>query len=296
MIGSPFLDGRDRYERVIDGRIDCTHDDAFTHTVRIADPDRGVEVAVVALPAPVYEVREARCHVVRGEVSASAVASFPRIAGTRMVSGFTRRVAEATGDDRGGSLLVDAAIEVARLARQATRLPPEHARRAIGGDAWEIWQLDCMGWSDLPDSCFTYSEAGRALFATRRVTSPASPALYGAEVGQPGIFERRKVARVERNGGTLSLFHSMEDNVHGFALTYDVDAASGRITRAESATSRLPYSGICSEPQGRIASLVGERVDEGLRKRIGALLGGGAGCAQLYDLTSDLLKLLALPR
>jgi hypothetical protein len=35
-------------------------------------------------------------------------------------------------------------------------------------------------------------------------------------------------------------------------------------------------------------------VDAALRKRIQGQLGGIAGCAQLYDLTSDLLKLLIL--
>jgi hypothetical protein len=60
-------------------------------------------------------------------------------------------------------------------------------------------------------------------------------------------------------------------------------------------TSRLPYSGICSEPQAKIKSLIGEVADAQLRKRIQSLVGGETGCAQLYDLTADLLKLLALP-
>ena len=60
-------------------------------------------------------------------------------------------------------------------------------------------------------------------------------------------------------------------------------------------TSRLPYRGICDEPQGKIAALVGEPADAALRKRIQGAIGGEGGCAQLYDLTSDLLKLLALP-
>jgi hypothetical protein len=60
-------------------------------------------------------------------------------------------------------------------------------------------------------------------------------------------------------------------------------------------TSRLPYAGICTEPQGRIKALLGQPVDAPLRKRIQTSLGGSAGCAQLYDLTSDLLKLLDLP-
>jgi hypothetical protein len=85
----------------------------------------------------------------------------------------------------------------------------------------------------------------------------------------------------------------MHDNVHGFELTYEVALASGRIVRAEHVTPRLPYMGICSEPQRRMARMLGETVDRDLRKRVQAHLGGPTGCAQLYDLTADLLKLLA---
>jgi len=64
------------------------------------------------------------------------------------------------------------------------------------------------------------------------------------------------------------------------------------VAAADSVTSRLPYQGVCTEPQGKIASLVGQPADGELRKRIQTLLGGGGGCAQLYDLTADLLKLV----
>jgi hypothetical protein len=84
----------------------------------------------------------------------------------------------------------------------------------------------------------------------------------------------------------------MHDDVHGFEIRYEIDAASGRILSARSLTPRLPYMGICSEAQRRIDALVGESLDDGLRKRIQGHLGGATGCAQLYDLTSDLLKLL----
>ena len=59
MIDSPYLDGRDRYERVMEGWVDNTHDDAFTHTVRLSDPDRSVEVRAVCTSSPGYEVQEA---------------------------------------------------------------------------------------------------------------------------------------------------------------------------------------------------------------------------------------------
>jgi hypothetical protein len=287
-----LLAGRDRYERVMDGRVDSTHDDAFTHTVRLADADRTLEVAVVALPPPTYAIREARLTPLAGRVAPSLAPAFGRLAGTAMVGGLTRRAVELLGDAEGATLAVDATIEVARLARQVARLPRAAAERATSGNALDCWELDTAGWIDLPGSCFTYSEAGRALFGTRTIATPMVPDLYSPRPGQARVFERRKVARLERGEGWLRLFHSMHDNVHGFELTYEIDLTTGTIARAEHVTPRLPYMGVCSEPQRRITSLLGERVDAGLRKRIQALLGGQTGCAQLYDLTADLLKLL----
>jgi DUF2889 family protein len=286
-----LLGNRERYERVMDGWVDNTHEDALTHTVRITDPDRAVEVAIVARPSPTYEIREARCRALSGDLSSAVTAGFPQLAGTAMVAGLTRRVAEVTGGGAGAGLVLDATIEAARLARQVAKLPRERADRALEG-AWACWQLDTAGWIDLPDSCFTYSDAGRALFASRAVVCQSGPDLYSPRPGQRRVFVRRKVARLERAAGTLVLFHSMHDDVHGFEITYEVDAASGRILSARSLTPKLPYMGICSEAQGRIDTLVGELLDDGLRKRIQAHLGGATGCAQLYDLTADLLKLV----
>jgi hypothetical protein len=292
MLSPALLGGRDRYERVMDGHVDSTHDDAFTHTVRLADDDRALEVAVVALPSPTYAIREARLTPLAGPVGASLAPAFARLAGPEMVGGLTRRAAALLGDGEGAALAVDATIEVARLARQVARMPRAVAERAASGNALDCWTLDTTGWIDLPGSCFTYSEAGRALFGTRTVATPMVPDLYSPRPGQPKVFERRKVARLARGEGRLRLFHSMHDNVHGFEITYEIDLATGTIVRAEHVTPRLPYMGVCSEPQRRIAGLLGETVDLGLRKRIQTALGGEAGCAQLYDLTADLLKLM----
>jgi DUF2889 family protein len=293
MLSPALLAGRDRYERVMDGRVDNTHEDAFTHTVRLADDDRALEVAIVALPSPTYAIREARLRPLAGRVGASLPPAFARLAGTEMVGGLTRRASELLGDAAGAALAVDATIEVARSARQVARMPRAVAERAASGEALDCWTLDTTGWVDLPGSCFTYSEAGRALFGTRTVATPMVPDLYSPWPGQLRLFERRKVARLARADGRLRLFHSMHDNVHGFEITYEIDLATGTIVRAEHLTPRLPYMGICSEPQRRIAALLGERADAGLRKRIQVTLGGESGCAQLYDLTADVLKLLA---
>lgn len=287
-----LLRGRDHYERRMEGWTDNLHADALTHTVQLRDDDRALELRAVALPSPAYEIREARCQVLAGEVAPAAVQGVASLAGARMVAGFTRQVVVATGAGAGAGLVVDAAIEIARLARQTAKLPREQAERAAAGAA-ECWQLDTTGWVDLPDSCFTYSGAGYARLGSRSVTVPMTPDLYSPWPGQRRVFVRTKVARLERVDGRLRLVHVMHDNVHGFEITCEVDLDSGRIVRAEHVTPRLPYMGVCTEPQTKIRGLLGEAVDEGLRKRLGALLGGPGGCAQLYDLTADLLKLLA---
>jgi Protein of unknown function (DUF2889) len=293
VIRPALLEGRDRYERVMDGWVDNTHEDAFTLTVTLRDDDRAAELSVVALPSPTYLIREARCRPIAGAFDSTVTVSIEKLAGTQMVGGLSRRVAELTGAGDDAGFVLSAVVEIARLARQVAKLPRERAERTAGGDAWECWQLDTSGWIDLPDSCFTYSDAGRSLFGTRAVTTPMQPDLYSPRPGQCRVFERRKVARLERQDGRLHLFHSMHDNVHGFELAYEIDLASGAIVRAEHVTPRLPYAGICSEPQRKIAALVGETADGGLRRRIQDHLGGPSGCAQLYDLTADLLKLLA---
>ena len=289
-VGSPYLQGRSRYERAMEGWVDNTHADAFTLTTQLRDDDLGVEVSAVATPSPGYEIREARARILSGPADPQIVAGFGGLAGARMMVGFTRRLAELTGGRPGSQHFIDAAMEVARLARQVAKLPPERARTAKEG-AWGCWQLDTTGWVDLPDSCFTYSEAGKALFGTRPVTTCMVPELYCPSPGAR-VFSRKKVARLERRGRRFSLYHSMFDEAHGFEVRYEIDLEAGVIVSAESETPRLPYMGICNEPQKKIASLVGQPADRQLRKRIHALIGGSAGCAQLYDLTADLLRLL----
>jgi hypothetical protein len=291
MLEPALLRGRERYERVVDGWVDNVRDDALTHTVRIVEPERALEVQAVVTPPPGYVIRDVACRALGGDVDVPA--GLRALVGTAMTGGLTRRAAAAAGAGRGASLVVDAVVEAARLARQVAKLPPERAARAEGGDPWECWQLDMAGWADLPDSCFTYSDAGRRLFGTRPIVAASTPPLYSPPPGQRKVFERRKVLRLERRDGRVALFHSMHDNVHGFEVRYEIDAATGRVVTAEHTTPRLPYLGVCSEPQRRIAALLGETVDADLRKRIQTHLGGPAGCAQLYDLTADLLKLLA---
>jgi hypothetical protein len=292
MIASPFLVGRDRYERAMEGWVDNTHADAFTHTVVIADDDCSIELRAVCAPSPSYEVREARGRILAGSVEPTVVDGLEQLRGARMVGGFGKRLTDVCGAGPGAGLFVDAGIEVARLARQVAALPREATAGLDTRDARRCWELDTTGWVDLPNSCFTYSEAGRALLDVRQVSTSMGPELYSPPAGARRVFVRRKRSRLVLTARRLHMFHSMHDNVHGFDVHYELDLDSGTVVAADSITSRLPYQGICTEPQRKITDMIGQCADLALRKRAQTLLGGEGGCAQLYDLTADLLKLV----
>jgi hypothetical protein len=293
----PLLEGRSHYRRTVRGWADRVPEgDAFLHTVSVTEPQREIELTVEALPSPSYLIRAVRARPVIGTVDSRALDGLGALVGAGMVAGLGRRIRDATGNGVGAHLLLDAIVEAARLSRQVGCLSRERVERAVALGPRGFWQLDREGWADLPDSCFTYSDAGAALFSTRAVVSAATRDLYCSRPGQLRIFERHKVAELAIADGHLRLAHSMHDNVHGFEVLYEIEMASGRFVRAESVTPRLPYAGICSEPQGKIRALLGETLDDGLAKRIQGHLGGVTGCAQLYDLTADLLKLVVAPR
>ena len=76
-------------------------------------------------------------------------------------------------------------------------------------------------------------------------------------------------------------------------LWYDVDTRSHEIVGARVLTPRLPYMGICDEPQQRARDMVGVKLDADWPGSVRARLGGRRGCFQLTDLTSDLCRLLS---
>src|SRR2546428_13022752 len=101
MIEVPRLRDRDRWERVVDGWTDNTHDDAVTHTVRIAEPDRTVEVSAAALPSPRDESVQARGRGVAGQGDPPVLAGVHALRRGQNVGGLTRRGSAAAGDGGG---------------------------------------------------------------------------------------------------------------------------------------------------------------------------------------------------
>ena len=57
----------------MEGWVDNSHDDAFTHTVRLTDDDVGVELEAVCTPSPGYEVLQAVARALSGAVDPPAL-------------------------------------------------------------------------------------------------------------------------------------------------------------------------------------------------------------------------------
>ena len=115
------------------GRVDNTHDDAFTHTVRLADVDRALEVD--DRRRALAELRDPRRALppLPGRVAPAVTEGLPSLAGVAMVGGLTRRAAEAVGGGAGAALAVDADIEVGAARAPGGQDAARQAERAAGG-------------------------------------------------------------------------------------------------------------------------------------------------------------------
>jgi hypothetical protein len=217
--------------------------------------------------------------------------AFGGIGDFRIVGGFRRQVAGLLGEHPCASRLLDAAIEAARLSRQVTRIDvPREARL----EPVDFHRLDLEAWPELLDLCFTYRAESQALFGERAVRTPAGVDMYASPPGRALVFHRYKRTHVARSDQALSLYQSMFDHVHGFELWYDVDEQTHEVLGARVLTPRLPYMGICEEPQQRVRGMIGVTLGADWAATVRARLGGRGGCFQLTDLTGDLFRLLTL--
>lgn len=79
--------------------------------------------------------------------------------------------------------------------------------------------------------------------------------------------------------------------IHHMRLSLEVDAASARIERLEAAQPTVAFEPTalsagtsCRDPAPRLGALVGERLDAGFVRRLGAVFGGPLGCSHLLTL------------
>jgi len=281
-----------RYERTMTGWVDSLPGGLLRLSARVQDARASVDVRLDVTPTPAYDVVRST-----GSVRAHGATPAPTdldatlagLGGLRLASGFRRALGERLGNDPLATLAADATVEAARLSRQVARLA---APMPDEPGAEDFHRLDLTAWPDLVDLCFTYSGASAPLFRDRRVRVPVTLDMYAPREGARVVFHRYKRTAIAESGGTLALYQSMFDQAHGFELWYDVDAETGRIVRARSLTPRLPYMGVCEEPQGRCQGLAGVTLDAGWVATVRKATGGPRGCFQLTDLTTDLFRLL----
>jgi hypothetical protein len=279
------------YERLVTGWVDAMPDGALRFTARLTDAAADLEVALTARSSPSFEILEASARA-RSEQTrqrcGEVLERLAGIAGRRMVSGFRREVAGLLGPGPGADRILDAAIEAARLSRQVARVagvPAEPTAR-------EFHQLDLAAWPELVDTCFTYRRESEPLL-DQVIATPAVIDMYDPRPGARFVFHRYKRTEVRGAPSHLSMYQSMFDQVHGFEVWYEVDVRSHEVVRARALTPRLPYLGLCEQPQARIGDLVGRRLDGDWTGIVRSAVGGREGCWQLTDLTSDLFRLLS---
>ena len=287
-----FLDRASSYERTVTGWVDTLEGSLLQLNAQLSDGLIDLEVSLVAEPSPSYQLSRATA-TGRSESTKERcgplLEAFRGIGSLRIAAGFRRQVAALLGEHPFASHLLDTAIEAARLSRQVTQVDLPGSPRL--GPA-EFHRLDLEAWPELLDLCFTYRAETEALFAERPVRTPAIVDMYAAPPGRKLVFHRYKRSHVARAGGRLSLYQSMFDQVHGFELWYDVDEQSHEVLAARVLTPRLPYMGICEEPQQRVRDMIGVKLGADWAGGVRTRLGGRRGCFQLTDLTSDLLRLL----
>ena len=209
------------------GWSDNTGDDVFTHTVRLEDDARAIELRAVCRLAPgIRDPRDARVAVLAGDVAADALDGITRLGGTRMVGGFGRRLGELVGQgagrgtadrrgDRGGAARAPGREDSRGDHRR------DRARRCARRAGRSI---SAVGRISRARASRTARPAGRC----SRVARSSRPCRRRSTVPRPAPSacsyagsSRASYAPATR----LHLFSSMHDDVHGFDLHYEIDLA-----------------------------------------------------------------------
>ena len=281
----------------MDGRVDNTHDAAFTHTVRLTDPDRAVEVTAVCTPSPAYEVQEASARVLAGAVDPGIAADFPRP--RRHADG--RRVHPAAGravrTREGAGLFVDAGDRGGPAGPdRSTKMPRRGGGLARAGDANECWALDMAGLGG-PSRLLLHLQPRRprALRHAAGLLSDGAGALQPAARGARGLHPEEGGAPGPDRTAGCTCSTPCTTTCTASTCTTRWTSTGARSWRSTPSPRGCPTPGSARSRRAGSRPCAGRPVDAALRKGIQAMLGGTAGCAQLFDLTSDLLKLLTLP-
>jgi hypothetical protein len=290
------------YERSFEAQIDALTANEIFVRGRMHDYRFDLEHSW-RLRTPEYEVIEASAEQKAGEearFSPELCERYPRIRGARIGRGFSKRVLAELGNLPGAQEHLFLAIEMARVGQQVYQLPAGLetqfvANASVDPVAYNFWQMDRAYMPELADSCYTYRDASAALFTDRAVRLGFNADLYSPKPGEKRVFwrEKRLCISVKRDSESNEFYacrSSMTDTIHDITIGFDL-APDGMISNAQSKAPRLPYHGICEDAQFRTAQLNGTRVNKEYSLCFADRVGGSHGCAHLFDLSMDVLRL-----
>jgi hypothetical protein len=262
------------------------HRFAFEHIWKLRTPD--------------YEIIEAAARQIEGEFDPRLCERYAGVNGARIGRGFSKRVLSALGDRAGAQEHLLTAIEMARVGQQVYQFTPEFEAQFPSSDrdpteaARTAWLKD-RAYMGLANTCYTYRDESESLFANREVRCGFSAELTRPKPGDRRVFWRNKRLAIELkavgNGETVYACESaMEDSIHDIRIGFDL-SGDGLVSNARSSGARLPYHGICEDPHLRTQALNGLKVTGAFVGQFAEHVGGAQGCAHLFDLSIDVLRL-----
>ncbi|MBI1761855.1 MAG: DUF2889 domain-containing protein [Acidobacteria bacterium] len=260
------------------------HRFAFAHDWRLHTPD--------------YAVLEASARQLAGDAAQfqpELCTRYANIRGVKIGRGFSKHLLMALGDLPGQQEHLLLAIEMARVGQQVYQYTPEFEAQFPQRDnsanetARAAWLKD-RAYMNLADTCYTYRGESLALFDERPVRCGFGAELTRPKPGDRRVFWRNKRVVIQQTAIGFACESMMDDRIHDIRIEFELSSA-GLISNARSRGLRLPYHGICEEPQQRTAGLNGLRVTAAFVQQFAEQVGGASGCTHLFDLSIDVLRL-----
>jgi len=103
------------------------------------------------------------------------------------------------------------------------------------------------------------------------------------------LFEREVKVSVEKVADKIRINSSLNDTYHEMKVRLLVDPETMEIKDINAAMGRVPYQ-ICQKAKEGVKSLIGLRIEPGINRRVGELIGGTKGCVHLFGLLQESFK------
>jgi hypothetical protein len=285
------------YERTFEAEIDVLaenellvrglmrdHRFAFEHIWRLRTPD--------------YEVLEASARQLAGDEAQfqpELCRRYANIRGVKIGRGFSKHILTTLGERPGQQEHLLLAIEMARVGQQVYQYTPEFEaqfpqRGASENETARVAWLKDRAYMSLANTCYAYRDESLALFDSRPVRCGFGAELTRPQPGDRRVFWRNKRIVIQEFEQGFACESAMEDRIHDIKIEFAL-SHTGLISKAQSRGLRLPYHGICEDPQQRTAGLNGVQVTAAFVQQFAEQVGGANGCTHLFDLSMDVLRL-----